>query len=292
MVNIRTKGEKVFDVFNVCFMVLLAIIFIYPLWHVLCLSFGNITYSNQLGLRLFPTGKLFTLASYKKILTDPSLLEAYGNTLWRVVVGVPLTLLVTYMAAYTMSRKNLPLKNLILVYFMIPMFFGGGLVPSYLNIRDLGLLENKWVWILPGMFSTYNMLIARNFIAGLPHELEEAAAIDGAHPVRVMVQIMLPLSAPILAVLSLWSAVGHWNAWYDAMLYTKQPGNLVLQQFLRRLLIEPPDSMFMTNITVAEATTETVKMASVIVALVPIMCVYPFLQKYFTKGVLIGAVKG
>ena len=228
----------------------------------------------------------------QKIVKDADLLEAYGNTVLRVVAGVPLTLAVTYMASYTMSRKNLPLKGLLMVFFMVPMFFGGGLVPSYLNIRDLGLLENKWVWILPGVFSTYNMLIARNFIAGLPHELEEAAAIDGAHPVRIMVQIMLPLSAPILAVLGLWSAVGHWNAWYDAMLYTKQPGNLTLQLFLRRLLIDPPDAQFMTNITVAQASTETIKMASVVVALVPIMCAYPFVQKYFTKGVLIGAVKG
>lgn len=292
MVNIRTRGEKVFDVFNIILQIILAFLFFYPLWHVVALSFGNIAYSNQLGFRFFPVGEYFSLASYKRIFSDSSLLVAYGNTIWRTVIGVPLSLLVTYMAAYTMSRKDLPFKKIFTVIIIIPMFFGAGLVPSFLNIRDLGLYKNRWVWILPSLFSTYNMLVCRNFVAGLPHELEEAASIDGAHPVRVLFQIMLPLSAPILAVLGLWSAVGHWNAWFDAMIYTPDMGDIVLQQYLRRLLIEPPDIMMSENISVAESTTETIKMASVIVALVPIMCVYPFVQKYFTKGVLIGAVKG
>jgi len=292
MVKLRTRGEKIFDACNVIFMLILAFFFVYPLWHVLALSFGNVAYSNQLGFRLFPLGEYFSLASYERVLSDPAIITGYGNTIWRTVVGVPITLLVTYMAAYTMTKRELPGYKLFVVYFLIPMFFGGGLIPSYLNIKELGLMGSRWIWVLPGVISTYNLLVAKNFIAALPHELEEAADIDGAHPVRVMWQIMMPLSGPILAVLGLWSAVGHWNSWFDAMIYTPGDHMLVLQMVLRRMLIDPPDALAAENITVAESTTETIKMASVFVALVPIMCVYPFVQKHFTKGVLIGAVKG
>ncbi len=288
----KTRGEKTFDICNTIFMILLAILFFYPLWHCVALSFGNVQYSNLLGIRFFPFGDYFSLASYKKVLTDSALLTGYKNTVFRVIAGVPLTLIVTYMAAYTMTREDLPGMKLLVIYFLIPMFFGGGLIPGYLNIKELGLIGSRWVWILPGLISTYNLLIAKNFVAGLPRELEEAADIDGAHPVRIMFQILLPLSAPILAVLGLWSAVGHWNAWFDAMIYTPGEEMLVLQMVLRRMLIDPPDALQMTQITVAESTTETIKMASVVVALVPIMCVYPFVQKYFTKGVMLGAVKG
>lgn len=292
MVGIRTRGEKAFDIFNCVFMVLLAFVFFYPLWHCVALSFGDVVYSNKLGFRLFPVGEHFSLTSYKRVFTNEALMIGYMNTIIRVVVGVPLTLIVTYMAAYTMARERLPFKKILVVFFLIPMFFGGGLIPSYLNIKSMGLIGSRWVWILPGLISTYNLLIAKNFVAGLPVELEEAAQIDGAHPVRILVQIMIPLSMPILSVLGLWSAVGHWNAWFDAMIYTPGDQLIVLQMALRRMLITPPDTMLAGNMTAAESTTETVKMASVVVALVPIMCVYPFVQKYFTKGVMLGAVKG
>lgn len=292
MVGIRTRGEKIFDIFNYVFMALLAFIFFYPLWHCVALSFGNVAYSNQLGLKVFPVGNMFTFASYQRVFSNEALMVGYGNTIIRVLLGVPLTLAVTYMAAYTMARENLPFKKFLVVFFLIPMFFGGGLIPSYLNIKSLGLIGTRWVWVLPGLISTYNLLIAKNFVAGLPMELEEAANIDGAHPVRILVQIMVPLSMPILSVLALWSAVGHWNAWFDAMIYTPGDKLIVLQMALRRMLIEQPESMMAGHINAAEATTETVKMASVVVALVPIMCVYPFVQKYFTKGVMLGAVKG
>lgn len=292
MVNIRSNGEKIFDIFNVCLMCVLAVIFIYPLWHCLALSFGNVAYSNQLGLRFFPLGDKFTLASYAKVFADKALWTGYGNTVWRVIFGVPLTLLVTYCAAYTMSRTDLPGYKFLVIFFLIPMFFGGGTIPAYLNIKDLGLIGSRWVWVLPGLISTYNLLIAKNFVAGLPKELEEAAEIDGAHPIRIMWQIMLPLSKPILAVLGLWSAVGHWNAWFDSMIYTPGDDMMVLQIVLRRMLIEPPEQAMMTMVTISESTTETVKMATIFVALVPILCVYPFIQKHFTKGVMLGAVKG
>ena len=292
MVNLRTRGEKIFDVCNIIFMLLLAVCFVYPLWHCVALSFGNVAYSNQLGFRFFPFGEYFSLMSYERVLTDSAIQTGYLNTLFRVVLGVPITLAVTYMAAYTMARDDLPFYKVLVIYFLIPMFFSGGLIPGYLNIQSLGLLGSRWVWILPGVISTYNLLVAKNFVAALPRELEEAACIDGAHPVRVMTQIMLPLSAPILAVLGLWSAVGHWNSWFDAMIYTPGEDKMVLQLALRRLLIDPPDAMMNTIITVSESTTETIKMASVVVALVPVMCVYPFVQKHFTKGVLLGGIKG
>jgi len=292
MVNIRSNGEKIFDIFNVCLMCVLSVIFVYPLWHCLALSFGNVAYSTQMGLRFFPLGDYFTLESYKKVFQDSFLWTGYGNTIWRVIVGVPLTLIVTYFAAYTMTRNNLPGYKFLVVFFLIPMFFGGGTIPAYLNIKELGLIGSRWVWVLPGLISTYNLLIAKNFVAGLPKELEEAAEIDGAHPLRIVFQIMLPLSKPILAVLGLWSAVGHWNAWFDAMIYTPGDDMMVLQTVLRRMLIDPPEQAMLTIVTISETTTETVKMATIFVALVPILCVYPFVQKHFTKGVMLGAVKG
>ncbi len=290
--SIRSRGDRVFDACNVAFMLILSVVFLYPFWHMVALSLGDDVYSRQFGLKLFPFGH-FTLSNYKFILAKPEILIGYKNTLIRTVLAVVWQLSLTYMTAYGLSRRNLPLKKALTLFFLFTMFFSGGLVPSYINIRNLKLLNTMAVLILPGGISVYNVLIARNFILGLPYELEEAATIDGAHPLRVMVQIMLPLSMPVLSVLVLWISVAHWNAWYDAMLYNNKSDLMVLQNVLRSLTIEMAGNEE-TRIMQGEEgiLAESVKAAAIIVSTLPIICLYPFLQKGFRKGLVVGSLKG
>jgi putative aldouronate transport system permease protein len=179
---------------------------------------------------------------------------------------------------------------------LFTMFFGGGLIPSYLLMKNLNLLDSLWALILPSATSAWNLIIARNFISSLPESLEEAAYVDGAHPLTVIFKIMLPLSMPIIAVLALWSAVGHWNAWFDAMIYVRDRDKMVLQLILRQIIISNSNEMVgsgnLLNVTTAETTPETVKAATIIVTIAPIIFAYPFLQKYFVKGIMVGAIKG
>ena len=272
-------------------MILLTLLFLYPLWHCVALSFGNVAYSNQLGFRFFPFGDSFSLASYRRVLTDPAIGRGYFNTVFRVAVGVPLTLIVTYMAAYSMAREHLPFKKLFIAYFIIPMFFSGA--DPVLPEREVSGAAGQ-----PLGMDTARPDLHLSSAGGeeLHRGAPRGAGGSGLHRRRAPHPgddtDHAALSAPILAVLGLWSAVGHWNAWFDAMIYTSGEKLMVLQIVLRRLLIDPPDATMMTVITVAESTTETIKMASVVVALVPIVCVYPLIQKHFTKGVMLGAVKG
>jgi putative aldouronate transport system permease protein len=184
---------------------------------------------------------------------------------------------------------------IILLFITFTMFFSGGLIPSYLNMRNLNLINSRWALILPGLTSAWNLIVARNFIASLPDSLEEAAFVDGAHPLTVVFTIMLPISMPIIAVLALWTAVGHWNAWFDANIYVRDPNKMVLQLTLRRILVEGSLDVMggdVLNASSATTTPETVKAATIIVSIVPIILFYPFLQKHFVKGVMVGSIKG
>jgi putative aldouronate transport system permease protein len=288
---LRSKGDKIFDAANIVLMLFLSVIFLYPFWHCVALSFGNDTYSRAMGLRIWPFGQ-FTLENYKIVTSNKLLLVGYRNTILRTVIGAFISVFVTYLAATTLARKNLPGGKLISYYFLITMFIGGGLIPTYLCIKQLNLLNTFTVLVLPTAISAYNVMIARNFIASLPVELEESATIDGAHPLRIIFQIMLPLSTPILSVLTLWSAVGHWNAWFDAMIYNSKPELVVVQNVLRSMIaIEVYGSIDKVN-ELAEATEEATKAAAIVFGTVPILCLYPFLQSGLTKGIMLGAVKG
>ncbi len=200
--------------------------------------------------------------------------------------------MVTYCAGYALSRKNLPFRGVLTFLIVFTMLFSGGLIPTFLTIKSYGLVNSRWALILPVMTSAWNIIIARNYISGLPDELEEAALVDGAHPLKIVFQIMWPLSMPVIAVLALWSAVGHWNAWFDALIYCSGDDKIVLQLLLRRLLIQTQAEDSIMQSTIAATTSDTIKCATIIVAILPIICVYPFVQKYFVKGVTIGAVKG
>jgi len=289
----KTFGEKVFDIFNYLLMIFLMFTFIYPFWETLMNSFSSPLGAERLGFKFWPIG--FNLDSYKHVFSSKYIYIGYYNTLIRTVVGTMLTVFVTYCGAYSLSKKLLPGRMIIWVFITFTMFFSGGLIPSYLNMRNLNLINSRWALILPGLTSAWNLIVARNFIASLPDSLEEAAFVDGAHPLTVIFKIMFPISMPIIAVLALWTAVGHWNAWFDANIYVRDPNKMVLQLTLRRILVEGSHDVMggdVLNASSATTTPETVKAATIIVSIVPIILFYPFLQKYFVKGVMIGSIKG
>jgi putative aldouronate transport system permease protein len=287
----RQAGGAVFDAANCLLMCFLMVLFIFPFWDTLILSLSTPVNASRLGLRLLALPP--TLGAYVNIFRNDIILIGYANTLFRTLAGTLLTVTVTYLGAYALSKKQLPLRTPITALIVFTMFFSGGLVASYLNIKSLGLMGSRWVLILPGATGAWSLVVARNFIMSLPQELEDAAFVDGAHPLTMIFYIMLPLSAPILSVLALWSAVGHWNAWFDALIYISDRNKMVLQLVLRKILIESSDEV-MQNMTMTTyvTTPETIKAAVIIVSVVPIIMVYPFLQKYFVKGLLIGSLKG
>lgn len=292
----KSYFEKLFDILNYTILMLLTILFLYPFWQTLVISFSKATFVMTLGLKFYPQGGV-VLESYKLVFKNDLIYTGYANTLFRVIIATILTVFVTYFGAYSLSKKKIPYRNSITVFILIPMFFSGGLIPSYLLIHSLGLIDSRWALILPGLASTWNLIIARNFITTIPESLEESAFIDGAHPLIVLFKIMIPLSMPIIAVIALWTAVSHWNSWFDAMIYLNSREKMVLQQILRRLLIENDvtleslKSRIMSH-TREEIIPETLKAATIMVTIIPIILFYPFLQKYFVKGMFIGSLKG
>lgn len=269
----------------------LMFIFIYPFWQTFVVSISDKVYANSRGFKFWP--KDVTLVAYKEIFSSNSIFIGYANTIWRTVVGTLITLVITFCAAYAMTHKGLPGWSVINFVIVFTMFFGGGLIPSYLNLKELGLLNTRWVLVLPGAAGAWNFIIMRNFINGISKEMEEAARIDGASAMQTMIRIYLPLSKAVLAVIGLWSVVRHWNSWYDSMVYANKSHLVVLQTVVRRLLIDANDMAASGDMaTLAETTTESVRCATIMVATLPILAGYPFIQKYLVKGTMVGAVKG
>jgi putative aldouronate transport system permease protein len=284
-----SSGEKVFQVFLLVVIALLCIVMIYPFVHVLSISFSSAAEALRPGLHWYPHE--VSLFAWKRVLSNNTIWGTMGNTVFRTVVGTFLTLIFMALGAYPLSKKHLPHRGFYAMVIIATMFFSGGLIPSYLLIKSLGLIDSRWALIVPGLISTYSLLILRNFFMSIPEELEDAAKIDGANEVRILFTLVIPLSKPVLATLALWSAVGHWNAWFDALLYLQDPHKMVLQTFLRKLVITPEgDPMLPTKDTFQ--TPDTVKDAAIIFTAAPILLVYPFLQKYFVKGVMVGSLKG
>lgn len=289
----RSFASKSFDYFNYGLMIVLSLLFLYPFWNLLMLSLTAPAYVDKLGLRLWAEG--MNIMSYKQLFSSDIIYIAYGNTILRTVVGASLTVLVTMSAAYSLARKDLPYRNLITLFILFTIFFSGGLIPTYLNIKNLGLLNSIWALILPTLANAWYIILARNFLMGFPKELEESALMDGANPIQVAFRIIFPLSMPIIAVIALWSGVAHWNAWFDAMIYLREKNDFVLQLLVQKIFqqdkIDTTSAGTYIQIT-SEVTNQSVKAATIIAAVTPIVVVYPFLQKYFAKGVMIGSLKG
>ncbi|MFE4710178.1 MULTISPECIES: carbohydrate ABC transporter permease [unclassified Paenibacillus] len=273
-------------------MVVLMAVTLYPFLYVLFASFSNPSDLIQhQGLLLMPTG--FSLESYKLVFENPMISIGYFNTMIYVVVGTTLNLTLTSFAAYALSRKGVRFVGPIMFAIVFTMFFSGGLIPTYLNMKHLGLLDTRWAMILPSAISTWNLLVMRTSFAGIPAALEESARIDGANDFRILFQIFIPVSLPIMAVMTLFYGVGHWNAYMDALIYLRDKDLYPLQLVLQGILItNSTDSMMSTVADVDKGLIqETIKYATIIVATVPILLLYPFLQRYFVKGVMLGSIK-
>ena len=271
---------------------------LYPLINVLSCSFSDPLEVGAGHVILLPKG--LNILGYKRVFQDPSIMTGYANSLFYTVVGTVINLLVTVPAGYALSRSDLPGRSVIMGYFMFTMYFSGGMIPSFLLVRNLGLYDTRAVLLILGAFSTYNCIICRTFFASIPKELEEAASIDGCAPIRCFIQIILPISQALLGVMVLYFAVGHWNSYFNAMMYTYRDALKPLQVILRRILVEAQMSAQMSeNMGGAEdyaneqyQLAALIRYAVIVVSSVPVLILYPFLQKYFDQGVMIGSVKG
>ena len=288
----NSLGMKSFQSINILFMLVIAFITAYPMVHVILASFssGSSILAHS-GLLLFPLD--FTTAAYKLVFKEPSLISGYLNTLFVVVFGVIINMLVTILAAYTLSRKNVRFSKPIMLYIIITMFFSGGIIPFYFSVRDLGLDGSRWALIIPSMVNTFNLIVMRTYFLSLPDALEEAAKIDGAGHLTILFRIVVPLSMPVISVILLYYSVEKWNAWFHAVLFIREKSLYPLQIVLREILLTEGSAGMAADVGSADqvSVSESIKYAVIAVATVPILCLYPFLQKYFEKGVMIGAVK-
>lgn len=282
-------GSRIFDVVNITFLVTLSFLTLYPFWDCLVVSFSSVKSYLSSGIHLWPTEWAFD--GYAYMLAKKELWMSYANSLFITVVGTTINMLITTMAAYVLSRTYLKGRRVLMFFAVFTMMFSGGIIPLYIVMQKLRLMNSLWAMILPTAINTYNLIILRNFFHSLPRELEESAFLDGCTDVGVLFRIMLPISKPALATISLFYAVAHWNEFFAAVMYINEKKKWPLQLFLRSMLFEN-DAAYSSGGENLFLLGQPMKMAAVMMAVIPIMCMYPFFQKYFTKGALLGAVKG
>lgn len=288
----ESLGERIFDVFNVIFFILVILVILIPLLHILFASFSEpIQVMRHKGMILKPLG--FTLDSYRAVAKNPNILTGYRNTIFIVVAGTTLNLFLTVLAAYIILRKEFMWKNALTILIVITMYFSGGMIPFYLTVRAVKLDGTIWALIIPSAINTYNMIIMRTAMANVPESMSESAKIDGASHMRILFTIMVPLTKATIALLTLYYAVHHWNSWFHAMIFLRKRELYPLQLILREILIQGDTTMMTAGSGEDVALIgETIKYATIVVATVPVLCVYPFLQRYFVKGVMVGSIKG
>lgn len=282
----KNAEQRVFNIINYVLFTLFTLIMLAPFIYVLVVSFQQKAIVNDVSVNVFGIG------AYKHVLGNPNILRAFLNTIGTVLIGTAFAVCMTMLGAYPLSKKHMRGRGFLLVYVLITMLFSGGLIPFYLLIKNLGQGNSYLVYIVIGALGAFNIFIVKNFYQGIPVELEEAAKIDGANEFQVFFRVYLPLSKSIMATIALWISVGKWNDYMTGLLYIDSPQKLLIQNVLRDMLVTAST----TSGTGADAgmlnLSESIKMATVVIAMVPIMCVYPFVQKYFTKGVIMGSVKG
>lgn len=292
----HSYSDKIFDAINVIIMILLLLLFIIPLWFVLIASISDPLQVSTGKVILIPKG--ITLVAYETLLEHRNILTGYGNTIFYTLAGTFLNLVMTILCAFPLSRKDFMPRKLLLAICMFTMYFNGGLIPSYLVMKKVGLLNTRWAMIIPGAISVYNMLVMRTyFINSIPGELQEAATLDGANIAQYLVRIVLPLSKPVIAVIGLYYAVSHWNDYYNALIYLYDDKLYPLQSVLRELLMSYTTESIGNTMSAADIESRinlenTLKYSVIVAATIPMMCVYPFIQKFFVKGIMIGSVKG
>ncbi|MFE4710596.1 MULTISPECIES: carbohydrate ABC transporter permease [unclassified Paenibacillus] len=292
--------DRTAQVIIIVLLSLLCVSVIYPFLYMLAVSLNVGSDAAKGGVYLWP--REFTLYNYEIVLGNVVIRHAYLITIARTVLGTLIGLAVTLLMAFGISYRLLPFRKQILAYVLLTMLFSGGLIPLYIQLNNLSLLNSFWVYIIPSAFSAWNMFVMMKFIQGIPEALIESAEIDGANPLRILFVVVLPLSKPMLAAIGLFTAVGHWNDWFAGAFYVSDQNLIPVQTFLQQLLSAQDISTVLGSNNNQEAlargtmlsnvTLMSIKMATVMVSAIPILCVYPFLQKYFVKGVLIGSVKG
>ncbi len=289
----RSFSERVFDVLNITLLTLLMIATIYPFLYVIFASFSDApSLIKHRGLLVQPLN--FSTEAYKAVFRKPDVLTGYLNTIIYVVFGTVISVLLTTFAAYALSRNNVLFRDTIMKIITFTMFFGGGLIPKYLLVKNLGMLNTRWAIMIPVAIKTYNLIVMRTAFQSIPTSLEESAKMDGATDFIVLFKIILPLSLPVISVMVLFYGVNMWNEWFDPMIYLTDRSLFPLQLILREILVQNQTEE-MTGAVGSSAAIplrETVKHATTVVATVPILCIYPFLQKYFVKGMMIGSIKG
>ena len=292
----ESKGDKLFVSINMIIVTLLTLVVLYPLIYILSCSISDPNLVGSGKVWLLP--KDITLEGYKRVFQDENIMIGYGNTIFYTVFGTLLNLCMTLTAGYALSKKTLPGRGFIMGYLLVTMYFSGGMIPSYLLVKKLGLLDTRLVLIIIGAVSVYNLIISRTFFQGIPKELEEAALIDGCSTARTFVQIVIPLSKALIGVMTLYYGVGHWNSYFNALIYIADKAKKPLQIFLREILITEQMSAAMAQSVRDEQLFEMEKLKHLlkysvnIVSSLPVLIIYPFLQKYFDKGILLGSIKG
>lgn len=292
----RTKGEKIFAVFNYIILSITAFLCLVPIINILAISFSSSSAAAAGYVKLWPVD--FTLSSYKYALSKREFLQSFMVSIKRVALGYAVNMVLTILTAYPLSKEKSTFRarNIYAWFFIITMMFNGGLIPTFMTVKKLGLLDTLWALVLPGAVPVFNVILLMNFFRELPKEIEEAAFIDGANHWTMLFRIFLPLSLPSLATISLFVLVGHWNGWFDGMIYMNRPRNWPLQTYLRTILISPDINQYQSSseelATMREVSERTFKSAQVFLGAAPILAVYPFLQKYFMKGLVMGSVKG
>lgn len=285
-------SEKIVDVVLVTFMLLMCATTIYPFLYALAYSLSDSTAAMSTTVTIFPVQ--FSLDNYKVVFKSNTILNSFYITVARTVLGVVYAILVTGLASYAISKRDIPGNRLISIFLIIPMYVSGGLLPYYVLIHDLHLFNNFLVFIVPAGFSAYNMLVMRTYFESIPASLEESAKLDGAGELTVLFKIIFPLSKPILATIAIFVGVRQWNQWFDAMLFITKPSLLPMQAILQKMLKEADLADLGVKAMVAkqrDTSAESLRMATLMVTTIPIVLIYPFLQKHFIKGVMIGAVK-
>lgn len=296
MVGKRSRGEKVFDTVNVILLSLLVVVCAYPLLYVVFASFSDpYKLMQHKGLLFKPLG--FSLNGYKLVLSNPDIISGLLNTLLYVVVGTFISILLTSISAYVLSRKGLLFGKPLMLMVTITMFFSGGLIPFFLQVQKLGLENTRWAIVLPSAISVYNLIVLKSAYQSIPDSLIESAKIDGANDLTILFKIMMPVSKATLAVITLFYAVGYWNEWFNAMLFLRDRSKYPLQLILREILINNDTGEMMKHaassarFVQADAYKGLIKYSTIVISTLPIICVYPFLQKYFVKGVMTGSLK-
>jgi putative aldouronate transport system permease protein len=282
------------NLLNLFMLAVIALVCAFPIIHTLALSLSSSSAASSGRVTLWPVE--FTIQSYQFVLDNPAFIRSFGISLLRVLVGVPFTMLLTVLVAYPLSRstKEFRLRDFFAWFFLITVLFSGGLIPYYMVVNQTGLIDSFWALIIPGALPVFNVILLVNSFRNIPKELEEAAAMDGAGHWTILFKILLPMSAPILATLTLFVAVAHWNAWFDGIIFMNSPAKYPLQSYLQTVIVNP-DPRFLSERDLALLqliNNRTTRAAQIFIAMIPIMLIYPFLQRYFVTGIKLGSVKG